>query len=55
MSAIYLDDCMSGVKIYGNVFYKVKNSIFVGGGRDYIIENNIIVDAKILFTLMKED
>ncbi|MBU3200979.1 right-handed parallel beta-helix repeat-containing protein [Clostridium estertheticum] len=46
VSGIYLDDCMSSAEVYGNVFYKVKNPIFIGGGRDNIIENNIIVDCK---------
>lgn len=46
VSGIYLDDCMSSAEVYGNVFYKVKNPILIGGGRDNIIENNIIVDCK---------
>lgn len=46
VSGIYLDDCMSSAEVYGNVFYKVKDPIFVAGGRDNIIENNIIVDCK---------
>jgi hypothetical protein len=37
---------MSSAEVYGNVFYKVKNPIFIGGGRDNTIENNIIVDCK---------
>ena len=46
VSGVYLDDCMSSAEIYGNIFYKVKNPIFIGGGRDNIIENNIIVNCK---------
>jgi hypothetical protein len=46
VSGIYLDDCMSSAEVYGNVFYKVKNPIFIGGGRDNIIKNNIIVECK---------
>lgn len=46
VSGVYLDDCMSSAEVYGNVFYKVKNPIFIGGGRDNIIENNVIVDCK---------
>jgi hypothetical protein len=45
VAGVYLDDCMSSAEIYGNVFYKVKTPIFVGGGRDNIIKNNIIVDC----------
>ncbi|MCB2289983.1 right-handed parallel beta-helix repeat-containing protein [Clostridium sp. CS001] len=46
VSGVYLDDCMSSALIYGNVFCKVKNPILIGGGRDNIIVNNIIVDCK---------
>lgn len=46
VAGIYLDDNMSSSKIYGNIFYKVRNPIFIGGGRDHIIENNIIVNCK---------
>lgn len=46
VSGVYLDDCMSSAEIYGNVFYKVKYPILVGGGRDNIIENNLIIDCK---------
>ncbi|MGH4119453.1 right-handed parallel beta-helix repeat-containing protein [Clostridium sp.] len=46
VSGIYLDDCMSSAEVYGNVFYKVKDPIFIAGGRDNIVENNIIVDCE---------
>jgi parallel beta-helix repeat protein len=46
VSGVYLDDCMSSAEVYGNIFYKVKNPIYIGGGRDNIIKNNIIVDCK---------
>ena len=42
---IYLDDCVSGTQIYGNVFCKVHRAAFIGGGRDYKVENNIFVDC----------
>lgn len=42
---IYLDDMFSGTKIYGNVFYRVTQAAFIGGGRDCIVENNIFVDC----------
>lgn len=45
VSGIYLDDCMSGTKVYGNVFHRVKNPIFIGGGRDNIVKNNMIIDC----------
>ncbi len=42
---VYMDDCMSGTEIYGNVFYKVHWAVFLGGGRDHHVENNIFVDC----------
>lgn len=42
---IYLDDAVSGQKIYGNILINIpSNSIHVGGGRDNVITNNIIVN-----------
>ena len=42
---IYLDDAVSGQKIYGNLLINIpSNSIHVGGGRDNVITNNIIVN-----------
>lgn len=43
---VYLDDCVSGIAVIGNVFYKVQRAAFIGGGRDTLIENNIFVDCK---------
>ncbi len=42
---IYMDDCVSGTEIYGNVFYKVQRAAFLGGGRDHQVVNNIFVDC----------
>jgi len=44
--AIYLDDWASGTTVFGNVFYKAGRSIMIGGGRDNIVENNIIIDGQ---------
>jgi hypothetical protein len=44
--AVYLDDCMSGVTIFGNVFYKAGRGTLIGGGRDNTVENNIYVDCE---------
>jgi len=42
---VYLDDMFCGTLIYGNVFYRVTNAAFIGGGRDNAIENNIFVEC----------
>ncbi len=44
--AIYLDDWASGTTIFGNIFYKAGRSIMIGGGRDNLVENNIIIDGQ---------
>jgi len=44
-NSVYLDDMASGTLVYGNVFYKASRAVFIGGGRDNIIENNIFVDC----------
>ena len=42
--AVYLDDCSSSHRVFGNVFYEVSGrAIMCGGGRDNLIENNVIV------------
>jgi hypothetical protein len=43
---VYLDDCASGSIVVGNVFYQVARAMEVGGGRDNVIENNLIVDCQ---------
>ena len=41
--AVYLDDCASGITVFGNVFYQVSGrAIMCGGGRDNTIANNVI-------------
>jgi hypothetical protein len=42
---VYMDDCVSGTEIFGNVFYKVQRAAFLGGGRDHRVENNLFVDC----------
>jgi hypothetical protein len=42
---VYMDDCVSGTQIVGNVFHKVQRAVFLGGGRDFRVENNIFVDC----------
>ncbi|MHB9134327.1 MAG: right-handed parallel beta-helix repeat-containing protein [Armatimonadota bacterium] len=43
--AFYFDDCSSGNTVYGNIFYKTKWAMFIGGGRDFRVENNVFVDC----------
>ncbi len=43
---IYLDDALSGQQVYGNLLINIpRNSIHIGGGRDNVVENNIIVNS----------
>ncbi len=42
---VYMDDCVSGTEIAGNVFYKVQRAAFLGGGRDHRVINNVFVDC----------
>lgn len=42
---VYMDDCVSGTEVFGNVFYKVHWAMFIGGGRDHKVENNLFVDC----------
>lgn len=41
---IYLDDTLAGIHVHGNVLYRITgNGVLAGGGRDNVIENNLIV------------
>jgi len=42
---VYMDDCVSGTEISGNIFYKVQRAAFLGGGRDHQVFNNIFVEC----------
>jgi hypothetical protein len=42
---VYMDDCVSGTEVYGNVFYKVHWAMFIGGGRDHRVEKNLFVEC----------
>jgi hypothetical protein len=42
---VYMDDCVSGAEIYGNIFFKVQRAAFLGGGRDHSVINNIFVEC----------
>ena len=44
--AIYLDDCASGTTVLGNLFVRVPlGAVMIGGGRDNVVTNNVIVDS----------
>jgi hypothetical protein len=42
---IYLDDEFSGVTISGNIFDNVYDAVFIGGGRDNIVDNNLFINS----------
>lgn len=42
---VYMDDCVSGTEVFGNVFYQVHWAMFIGGGRDHRVENNLFVEC----------
>jgi parallel beta-helix repeat protein len=45
--AIYLDDCLSGITVNGNIAYNVTGfGIEHGGGRDNLMTNNIFVNCE---------
>ncbi|OGV89744.1 MAG: hypothetical protein A3K19_04975 [Lentisphaerae bacterium RIFOXYB12_FULL_65_16] len=44
-NGIYLDDLFSSATIQGNVFYQVLRPVFIGGGRDNIVQDNVFVDC----------
>lgn len=43
---VYLDDCVSSTEVFGNVFYKTRESVFIGGGRDNVAANNIFIECQ---------
>ena len=52
INAVYMDDNASGLHVYGNVFYRCSLiGIMIGGGKDNIIENNVIVESYPAFHL----
>lgn len=44
---VYLDDCDCGDTIDGNIFYRAGRAIMIGGGRDNIVVNNVVVECPI--------
>ncbi len=44
---IYLDDCASGTTSFGNVFDNVYRAFLIGGGRDNVTVNNMMIACNI--------
>ena len=42
---VYLDDCDSGDTIVGNIFANIATAVFIGGGRNNIVRNNIFINC----------
>ncbi len=42
---IYLDDQASGITIRGNVFARVNQAVFIGGGRDNLVKDNLFANC----------
>ncbi len=40
---VYLDDWATGFTVYGNVFDSAGHAVFIGGGRDNIVRNNVFI------------
>jgi hypothetical protein len=43
---VYLDDAHCSTETFGNVFYRTHQSVWIGGGRDNIVENNIFIECE---------
>lgn len=43
--AVYLDDATSGITVTGNLFDRAGQCVFIGGGRDNVVTNNVFVDC----------
>ncbi len=39
---VYLDDAASGIEVRGNLFHRVQRAMLLGGGRDLVVEDNVI-------------
>lgn len=50
-AGIRLDDAISGIAIYGNVFQRCSNKLFgavqIHGGKDNVLENNVFLDCHV--------
>ncbi|MCC5844352.1 MAG: right-handed parallel beta-helix repeat-containing protein [Verrucomicrobia bacterium] len=44
--AIYLDDMASGFTVYGNIIHNAQHGVYIGGGRDNRVENNLFINME---------
>jgi hypothetical protein len=44
-NGVYLDDMFCGTTVFGNIFHNVPRAVFIGGGHDNVVENNVFVDC----------
>jgi len=42
---VYLDDMLCGTVIIGNIFHRVSNAVFIGGGQHNQVVNNFFIDC----------
>lgn len=47
--AIYVDDQGSGIKMIGNLIERCHWGFLIGGGRDNVLEHNVLVDCDLAF------
>ncbi|OUS70791.1 hypothetical protein B1748_27785 [Paenibacillus sp. MY03] len=43
--AIYLDDQLSGIHVTSNIFFNNTSSVFIHGGRDNVVDSNIVANS----------
>ena len=43
---VYLDDCLCGTEVFGNVIHKATYALHTGGGRDNSFRNNIVAESR---------
>jgi hypothetical protein len=43
---VYMDDAHCSTTTFGNVFYKTHESVWIGGGRDNVVENNMFIGCE---------
>ena len=43
--SVYFDNCASSAEVFGNVFCRMPKAVMIGGGRDFLIHNNIFIEC----------